>query len=880
MKKLYFLFFFIMWNNLVKGAIFTVTSNQDSGPGTLREAILFANANGVLNTDLINFNLPAFGLLDITIVLQSELPILNSNIIVDGTTQPISFLLNPAIKIALVRVATTYFSGFRLDNASSVEIYGLNFSNFKSDPLGPVDEKKGGIFLLNSSNIIIGAPDKPNSFGNNYAGIVSPFIIPRQDNINIKISSNIFGLSENGLTAQPNESGIDISFLTNSVIGGDSQAEGNLITANAKNGIALGGATGDIKISNNIIGLNKLLTAVLPSTKANGIYVNGEGVIPLIKNNIICGQLQGILLDYANGGFIVASNKIGTGPLGTENFGNETGIHVNFCNKGMIGGNTLADGNSIGYNKTGVLIEIAYPISMLKNSFYCNSTAAVTFKSIPDGKVITQSRISTITAMSASGTYLPNSTLELFYTDSCPDCQGKTWFATVLTDAAGNWSYNGPITGKITSMGTNSDGATSTFSKPQIDNTSASIAGVVCGATTGSIEVDVYDASVFAWYNVNNPTVVVSTERKLINVGAGTYFLRAGQNGLCDPPPSQNFTIDANANGINDQQMSSNSTYCGSKTGFIKGITIANDPPRIWYDANGNEVGYDKDLIDQPPGNYYFKTGVGACTITSKVYNIPNIVVTYKIKQIKLVNATCGSNNGSITISSYESEKPTAFTWYDAQNNEYATTENLTGLTPGKYKLVVSGVNGCSNTVGEYTIGESALPVIDYSALQKYISCDGKSVSITGIKINGSTDPYIANWIDENGNSVSNQLNINNVAAGKYTLSITDKNGCLVNGQILDFEALKARTLSIPNSITPNGDGINDFWEIKGAQNYPESDFSIYSRDGNRIFYSRGYPKPFNGIYNGKMVPVGVYYYVIDLKTGCGKMSGSLTILR
>jgi gliding motility-associated-like protein len=879
MKRI-FVFLFLGFGAIkLNAATFTVTSNADAGVGTLREAIILANANGTATADFIHFNLSGLTRTDVSISLESELPILSSNLIIDGTTQPSALLGNANIKVAILRVSSLFFSGLRLDNAIDIQIYGLSFSNFKSDPLGAVDDKKAGIFLYNSKNITIGAPLKSNCFNNSYAGILSPFVIPRFDNVSIKISSNIFGLAEDGVGSQANESGIDISFLNSSTIGGNASEEGNLLGANTRVGMALAGIANEIKISNNKIGLN-INSVRLKSASATGIVVNGETASPIIRNNIIGGQLVGIYLDFANGGFKLEGNDIGTNQLGTFDFGNTTGIHVRFCNKGMIGGDNLSQGNNIAYNATGVLLEIAYPISMLKNSFYCNSTAAVTFKNLLDGKVITQSRISTITATNVSGIYLPNSKVELFYTDSCPDCQGKKWLATLLTDATGNWSYNGPITGKITSMGTNADGATSTFSKPLIDNASASIAGVVCGATTGSIEVDVYDASAFAWYNVNNPTVVVSTERKLINVGAGTYFLRAGQNGLCDPPPSQNFTIDANTNGINDLKMTKNSTYCGSKTGFIKGITIANDPPRIWYNSRGNEVGYEDDLIDQLAGDYYFKTGTGQCTVTSKVYNIPDIVVAYKIKQIRIVDATCGNNNGSIIISSYETEKPTKFTWYDAQNNEYATTENLTGLAPGKYKLVAGGINGCSNTVGEYLIGESALPVIDYSALQKYISCDGKTITVQGVNVSGSTAPYTYTWVDDTGTQVSSQLNFINIQLGKYRLIVSDKNGCIVEGEELDFTELKSMFLNVPNSITPNGDGINDVWEIKGAQNYPDGDFSIFNRTGNRVFYSRGYSKTFNGMYNGKLMPTGVYYYVIDLKTDCGKMSGSLTILR
>ncbi len=188
--------------------------------------------------------------------------------------------------------------------------------------------------------------------------------------------------------------------------------------------------------------------------------------------------------------------------------------------------------------------------------------------------------------------------------------------------------------------------------------------------------------------------------------------------------------------------------------------------------------------------------------------------------------------------------------------------------------------NSCSNKVGEFEVPEAVLPVIDYTAMKQFLSCDGKLVSTSGLTINGTTGPYSYKWIDEKNNVVSDLLNIKGVTAGIYQLQVKDKYGCIVDGQVIDFTEIKNTALSFANSITPNGDGINDFWEINGYQNYPDADFSIYARDGNRVFYSRGYALPFNGIYNGKVLPIGVYYYVIDLKTDCGKLSGSLTILR
>jgi gliding motility-associated-like protein len=84
----------------------------------------------------------------------------------------------------------------------------------------------------------------------------------------------------------------------------------------------------------------------------------------------------------------------------------------------------------------------------------------------------------------------------------------------------------------------------------------------------------------------------------------------------------------------------------------------------------------------------------------------------------------------------------------------------------------------------------------------------------------------------------------------------------------------------IPNTFTPNGDGVNDAWEIQYLESYPEVRVDIFNRFGVRVYASIGYNKPWNGTLNGSDLPVGTYYYVIDPKLGIPPYSGWVTILR
>ncbi|SEV96749.1 gliding motility-associated C-terminal domain-containing protein [Chitinophaga sp. YR573] len=112
-----------------------------------------------------------------------------------------------------------------------------------------------------------------------------------------------------------------------------------------------------------------------------------------------------------------------------------------------------------------------------------------------------------------------------------------------------------------------------------------------------------------------------------------------------------------------------------------------------------------------------------------------------------------------------------------------------------------------------------------------------------------------------------------------YTLTVVSGDGC---GTASDKVFIRVyKKIIIPNAFSPNNDGINDTWRIQKLDTYPDADLSVFNRYGQLVFKSRGYPNEWTGTYDGKPLPVGTYYYVIDLKTGFGKNpTGWVVILR
>ncbi|BAV04937.1 gliding motility-associated C-terminal domain-containing protein [Filimonas lacunae] len=106
-------------------------------------------------------------------------------------------------------------------------------------------------------------------------------------------------------------------------------------------------------------------------------------------------------------------------------------------------------------------------------------------------------------------------------------------------------------------------------------------------------------------------------------------------------------------------------------------------------------------------------------------------------------------------------------------------------------------------------------------------------------------------------------------AVGDYSCTATDS---------LTVKVLKI--VVVPNAFTPNGDNINDKWEIANLSDYADCVVQVFNRYGQKMLEQKGYQVPWNGKINGRDVPVGTYYYVIRLGDGSAPLTGSITIIR
>jgi gliding motility-associated-like protein len=111
-----------------------------------------------------------------------------------------------------------------------------------------------------------------------------------------------------------------------------------------------------------------------------------------------------------------------------------------------------------------------------------------------------------------------------------------------------------------------------------------------------------------------------------------------------------------------------------------------------------------------------------------------------------------------------------------------------------------------------------------------------------------------------------------------YTLTVTGIGGCVSEDTV---SVTLLRTPLIPNTFSPNDDGINDKWEIEYLRYYPEARVQVFTRTGQMVFESkRGYATPWDGRYKGNFLPVDTYYYIVEPGSGRKPFTGYVTIIK
>ncbi len=391
------------------------------------------------------------------------------------------------------------------------------------------------------------------------------------------------------------------------------------------------------------------------------------------------------------------------------------------------------------------------------------------------------------------------------------------------------------------------------------------------GFDDGSIEFIPQDGIGTVYFSIDNGNTY-STEALFENLeGDSTYQLRAyddeakqfsGSVYIAEPAELI-ATIDITA--ANCNSFSETGIADISVTGGTGALSF------IWSDGTTQE-----DLENVVAGQYSVTiSDESGCTLEESV-TIPSLV-TVNVSAGEDTTVCAGSTitlEGSIGPDYNMLWEPETYLSNPTVYNPVAT--NIVEPVTYTYTLTetVSGY-GCYNVD---TLQIDVLPVYGLEIIADTFGLQGQVIQLDIVN-EGTYENYL--WTPETGLSMVTVpdplVTLQN--SMWYWLQATNDYGCIETDSLF-IEVIE--DITVYNAFSPNGDQINDYFEIENAYKFPDILVEVYNRWGARIFSSDGYSddKRWDGTMNGKDVPTGTYYYVVIPYPEAKPITGNVTIIR
>jgi len=217
----------------------------------------------------------------------------------------------------------------------------------------------------------------------------------------------------------------------------------------------------------------------------------------------------------------------------------------------------------------------------------------------------------------------------------------------------------------------------------------------------------------------------------------------------------------------------------------------------------------------------------------------------------------------------------TVYTWSPATGLSDPTIANPIANPTVTTRYSVSANVGSCLTKDSILVTINPLPVVLTN--NEASTCPGFPAQITasgGVKYQWSPSQTLSDALSPNP-LASPTVNTT------YAVVVTDINGCSEDGEVKVSIAPTGK-IYIPNAFTPNSDGINDCFTIKGAQGSSIFELAIYNRFGEKVFYTNNPSNCWDGSFKGKPQPTGSFAYTLKTSGPCGAFTekGTVTVIR
>lgn len=691
-------------------ATFSVTNTNDSGAGSLRQAIISANSSA--GADLISFNIPGAGTQTITPL--SPLPVITGAVTIDGTTQspgsstpPVELVGTGAgtgIKALSISGGNSTVRGLAINrfNGTAIELTGGGGDIVEGNYIGTnaagnagQGNSEVGVLITSGSGHLIGGTTA--AARNILSSNLGQGVLVLGPTMNNQVQGNYIGTDATGAVDLGNESdGVAMlsgsGGIINCVVGGTAAGAGNVISGNDGAGVQFIGVGTNNLVQGNLIGTNASGTNAL-GNNSGGVAITESansvigGTVAGAGNVISGNNLEGVRINAATStGNQVRGNKIGTRADGITPLPNvSSGVLILLSASNNTIGGAANEGNVIAFNLlAGVKVETGTGNAIQSNSIFSNGglgidlgnagvtpndagdadTGANTLQNFP---VLTSAKGAAGGGVNVQGTLnsTANSTFTLhFYSNASCDASGNgegqsfLGSATTTTAANGNATFNVTVAGTaspgqvITATATNSTGNTSEFSACVIYG--AADLSITKTAPSGNITVG--DEIAYTITVTNNGPDPASSITVTDNLSSSLVFMSCSSTGggVCGGS-ANNRTVSFNslASGASAAITIIAKVSCGVANGAsvsnTASVTSAQDP------VSGNNSSTVSFTASNPPRmimptNESFASDGGTGTVNVSSPNCPWTALS-NAPWITVTSGALGSGNGAVNYS-------------------------------------------------------------------------------------------------------------------------------------------------------------------------------------------------------------------------------------
>ncbi len=293
-----------------------------------------------------------------------------------------------------------------------------------------------------------------------------------------------------------------------------------------------------------------------------------------------------------------------------------------------------------------------------------------------------------------------------------------------------------------------------------------------------------------------------------------------------------------------------------------------------------NNLSGDSVYVSPSENTFYIVTAYDACNVASIE---DTVIISFTLAPLLVsgLNDTtlCGSNFILLDANSSGGALPISYLWSTGSTSETALVSPSVSTSYSVTMTDSCGVELVQNVLVKVTDNPVSL-----SLEGPVTHCIGEELILTPT-ITGGATPFSYTWTGNGGlntNPQTGELSVIDPETGDFSLLVTD--GCNQQELASVFVDVIGCSITIPNVITPNGDGKNDQFIIANLEYHPNTKILIYNRWGRVVYKDNDYKNDWGGTNKGgTKVGAGTYFYVLDLEDAeqCDKVecNGFITIM-